>query len=1281
MKHSTLIRMSIFLFLTTMALFAASCFYGPRVVGTGPYVPPPGGGTVVVNTPPPNGGMKPHVAFTYPASNPYNSPDPHVQLGAHLDYVSFANDIQVTLNGASSGNWHFNPADGTLNADFNLSAGNNTVTISANNPYGNDAQTEYFQFTPPVGYQQITSTGGNGSNGTGYQQYSTGYTVNTNNGYPLAPPQISILSPAANPFASAVNQVTVSATMNNVTSMDQIQVKVNGQSSGSFTFDPSSKTMQFTAGLTPGNNYFYITAANSAGADSKSLMVYYTPQVIVTGNTVMRPVVTLSSSMSNPYLTNSPTATVFATVDNVYDRNQITVMVNGVNVTNFGYSPGNRQVQFNVAANAGNNYVYIRATNDAGTDSKSIDVVYTPASLPAPVISISSPTGNPFITSTVSVIISAYIDHVNSRNEIQVAVNGINYPGFSYFPVTRKIEFNAMLNNGGNSINISANNSAGSDSKTIQIVYSAPQVALPVVTISSPYSNPFLTASGNLTVSAHVLNVNSQNNIQLQLNGMSRTDFMYNSMTHELRFNAPLNAGNNSFNLSASNSAGSDHKSLTAIYTPAPSKPVVMFTYPVTNPFVTASANITVTASVTNVNSQNDIQLRLNGVSHTDFTFNAAAQQIQFSTPLVAGNNYLNLSVSNSSGMDNKNLDVVYNAPQVTPKPTVTILNPLGNPVNSAGTSASVTAMIMNVNSQNDIQVKVNGSAYSNFMYNSVTHDIQFSTALNPGNNYIYIAGSNSAGSDNKSFDIICTPPPAARPMVSITNPGHSPFPISVNAFTLQANLINVDSRNEIQVLFNGNPMTNFNYNPSNHMLDLYSMLHAGKNQFSVIATTGGGSDRKDVEIDYSPAVTGIGVGMTVPKPVVNIINPSVSPFTTNSASFTLNAFVQNVTSANDVRITQDNNPVTGFSFNPGSQALNFSTSLHPGTNTFTITGSNANGTDSKTTVVNHTPPNPTGGGSGGPGGSAPVIVVTSPTQVGFNTVDPNFPVTATVQNVTASYEIKVNVNSMSVPFVFDPNTKMLTIKGNLQVGPDDIHITATNSYGTDSKNISMRLSHAISMPANPAPIVNFTNPFVDPTTTSDQNFVVMGNAFNVNSSSDIHVTNNGTNVPFTFDASSKQFSVRGLHSDGNNFVVTATNAAGTVSKSTHINMLPAIGTPTGTGVGGGIGVRGGPPVVMMPVITFLSPSGNPATVNTYNTPVTVQITGINSVGDVVVKLNNIVFTTGLSYNPVNHILSFSPNFVPSANSIEIKATNLRGSDVKVLKVMSTTKGLNRPIH
>ncbi|HEV7230228.1 MAG TPA: hypothetical protein VGO45_02805, partial [Bacteroidia bacterium] len=443
------------------------------------YTPPP-------PPPGPPAGVKPAIVITYPSVNPSNSTHAGVQMTAHIDYVSYSNEVSLTLNGVSINTWHFNPANGMLNSDFTLLPGNNVLTISANNAYGNSYVSQYFSYTPPP--------------------------VNI----PAPAPVVTITSPAGSPVNSSVSSIHVTAYVTGVDYPNELHVKINGITTGNFLFDPSTKILAFDAPLSDGGNYIYIRATNTSGADSKSLTVFYNPPP-PSGPPVLKPVVTLSSSMSNPFYVNTASVTVYATIDNVFSNNQIQLTINGTASQNFTFEPATHQMQLTAPVNQGVNYVYIRAFNQAGSDSKNLEIVYTvPAAVvPPPAVNILNPNISPLVTTNSSAIVLARVDNITGKNEITVHVNGMNFTNFVYSLSTHNVEFNVLLNPGSNSVYIAATNASGTDSKNVQIVYSIPQVPRPAITILSPGSNPFMTSSPSQIFKALVANVTSQNDIHI----------------------------------------------------------------------------------------------------------------------------------------------------------------------------------------------------------------------------------------------------------------------------------------------------------------------------------------------------------------------------------------------------------------------------------------------------------------------------------------------------------------------------------------------------------------------------------------------------------------------------------------------------------------------------------------------------------------------------------------------------------------------------------------------
>jgi hypothetical protein len=122
--------------------------------------------------------------------------------------------------------------------------------------------------------------------------------------------------------------------------------------------------------LNPGNNSFVITGTNSAGTATASTNVIYTPAVA-------RPTVTITIPSSNPTNVSTSSTTVRATIQNVTNRNNVSMTVNGRAVSNFMLAGTIFQAN-GVVLTPGNNTITVRATNAGGAASDSKVVVFTP---------------------------------------------------------------------------------------------------------------------------------------------------------------------------------------------------------------------------------------------------------------------------------------------------------------------------------------------------------------------------------------------------------------------------------------------------------------------------------------------------------------------------------------------------------------------------------------------------------------------------------------------------------------------------------------------------------------------------------------------------------------------------------------------------------------------------------------------------------------------------------------------------------------------------------------
>ncbi|HXC04921.1 MAG TPA: hypothetical protein VNZ86_09230, partial [Bacteroidia bacterium] len=969
------------------------------------------GYNTVVTTPPPSG-YPPLVFINSPNINPCAVTDNEGQVNAHIQNVPYAGDIQVTLNGTPVNSWHYNPADGMFSGDFNFIPGNNIIILYVSNSYGTDTKSQYFEYTPVI------------------------------RNYPAPPPLITITSPGTNPFNSNSNQVDLTAIVNNVDQANEIQVKVNGTGFSNFYFDASTHILHFTAPLGSGNNYVYIQAMNNGGTDSKNLNIYYTPSY----SEGLPPAILVTNPVLNPFLTNIPNVSVSAQIQNLGGNGQIQFTVNGQVHTDYTFDPGTGNLQYTFTSAPGNNYIYIRASNDLGIASKNLDVIYTPAAPPAPGITITTPAYSPSTAASPTALVRAIVSNVMTQNQIQVSDNGIPITNFNFYPGSGTLEFVAPLSNGNNVFSITATPPGGTATQSTVINYATPSIPRPVITILTPLGRPYVTGTDRITVRATIDNIANFTQIQASL-GTQNESVVYNPLNHIMEFNAMLDPGDNLFSIAANNAGGFDTKTVDVLYSPATlPPPVVTIQYPNT-PYNTGFGNVVVKATILNVQNQNQIHVLLNGVSNANFSYSLLSKALVFSASLVYGNNTISILAANDAGSDNKEVEINYSnggsggggggGGTGNLQPTLLITTPTANPYVSPGNFISITAATTHVSSRNDVHIQVNGVNLTAFSFDPATGLVNFSSYLNPGSNSFYLNVSNSGGSDSKNLLVMYSQAETPKPLITILSPNQNPFTSAVNNFVLEGKIEHITYPSQVQVKLNGQNFPNFGFNPVNGSLEISTVLVPGRNTFSINASNTAGSDEKVQDVDYSAAPSGA-------KPVISVNVPTTNPYTTTSASFTLSASISNVYRPGDVQVNENGNVLGGAVFNPGTGILQAGALLRPGSNSFTITASNSNGTDTRNIAVNFNTPAPI---------PAPVITITSPGGNPFRTPDPFTEVTATVQNVSGPMAITVTHNSSTIPFQFDANTKVLTINEHLVLGSNTFVITASNAGGSDMKS------------------------------------------------------------------------------------------------------------------------------------------------------------------------------------------------------------------------------------
>jgi len=180
------------------------------------------------------------------------------------------------------------------------------------------------------------------------------------------PPIITFINPSTTTSNSSNPNYTYSVTIANMINQQQgITAKFNGVNISNYTFD--GLNLVYNAILASGNNVLEISATNSDGTDSKSVLISYRAK-----SEVRAPIITILQP------TETPTVNVrsyeFKFRGLYVTKSQIEVLVNNSPITDFNFV--NLLGSFSYSLVNGNNTILVKATNDNGTVSKTEIVVF-----------------------------------------------------------------------------------------------------------------------------------------------------------------------------------------------------------------------------------------------------------------------------------------------------------------------------------------------------------------------------------------------------------------------------------------------------------------------------------------------------------------------------------------------------------------------------------------------------------------------------------------------------------------------------------------------------------------------------------------------------------------------------------------------------------------------------------------------------------------------------------------------------------------------------------------
>ena len=1192
--------------------------------------------TVVVNPPPP---PKPRVDIIDPYNSPYETTNSQFTIKANIYHINGPGNITFKQNGVKNVNFSYTSSNNNFSAPVILKPGSNVFELRATNNAGTDYETRVIIYK---GENNVSAM----------------------------PPIVTISNPGQSPYTVTNNVFNVSSSVFNVNGKQDITFKVNNQVKTNFNFNNTSKVLTSTIYLNPGFNIISVKGVNSAGSDIKTAtIIYEEPETSIPHP----PVVNIINPSMNPTTVNSSNFTLDASVTNVSTKNNITLKVNGATTTNFTFNPSTSMLSINRNLVEGANVFEISAFNNDGSDYASTTIIYSKPDVPKPpIVDITSPNPNPHTVYTNTSSITASVLNVNSKNDITLKINGINTSNFSYSTSSKQLFVTASLNQGANVFDITAVNQDGSDHASTTIIYIKEDPQLPPqVTFTNPAVSPANVSNTPYYITAVALHVDSYSGINVKLNGNSISNFNFNTSTKQVSFSAPLILGNNTVQITGSNSAGSDTETATINYTKAVEPPIVTITNPGSNPHTTSNPAGNVQASIQNINSASDIDLMINGVNTNTFTFNAATGVMNINKTLVQGGNVFAISASNSAGSDSKTTTIIYE-PVECDDPTISLIQPNISPLNHIATNNTFTvqASVQNLSSNQGLVFKVNGVVKTNFSFNTSTGQFNSTVNLQDGSNSIELIANNDCGNASINSTILFgyENEPCDVPVVTITDPTADPLKTEATTYEVKATVTNVSSANQIIFMNNGMAKSNFTFDPATHNLTSNQTLTMGKNKIVIKATNdcGEGTGRTDIEREVCN------------DPVISFTKPTVN--TTNNSSI---QFAANISHSSSSNVTVELNGQQ-VNFLMRGNVLTTNQNLSVGNNTLTITASNECGTVSQSFTIERE------------SCDIPQLSAVNPSSSGQNATTANFNFAAAAQFVDSKSQLQVNHNgSTSIPFNFNAATGAITASVTLDNGTNQFTVVASNDCGDDELEVTIEYNPVVEDEDCEEPTVSLQSPAASGSynlVQNDQQSVVFTTQ-NITSGNQVQFQVNGGSTPFNFNANQNKISAQVALDLGMNTVsVIVTNDCGQDAANLNLRYVGSDqsgdetntqvdttsnsgnnngGENDGNGNNGSSGItNGGQP----PMIQMINPTTSGEQVSTPSIIIRGTVDNISSDNQLSIKVNG-NNNPGFSFDNAQGLFTLSIALNAGNNSISITANNNSGTDSEDLLIAYVPAG------
>lgn len=674
--------------------------------------------------------QKPIIDVRLPEYSPFTQRDRYANIRASIKNINSAADVQFYLNNKPE---DFSYSQGAFAGNITLKPGRNELVIAASNPFGTTRELlvinweegnvvsnpEYIPPTPTPPAQTVIR------------------------------PDIRFVNPSYNNETTRNQNYNVRATINGISNKNGVQFYVNGQTRN-FNFDTRRKELNANISLREGNNTVIIRAENSAGRDEAQRNIVLEIQ----GE---KPIVRINRPSNNASLEANST-TLEATIQNVSNSQDITVMVNGSRIGYVDFRNGT--LRKDVSLREGRNTITVSARNRFGNAE---DRIYVNVSRPViesptarPQVTISSPT-NSSITRNATTNVRAKVKNVRSKNNVQLLVNGSKISNFTFNSLSGLLNANITLTKGNNNITVKAQNQGGQDQASVNVRYETGSA--PLVSITNPLNSPHTSTSKTMAVKAATNHIANKTNINVWLNGRGVSNFSFSN--GQVIIPVSLKKGNNTVRIEVTNDTGTAEDNAVIKHNPpTPKAPTVRITAPQKSGATYQSNRSQVKAVTQNVNSKAEISVLLNGKS-INFDYKSNLRLIVADVNLKQGTNRVIIKVQNNGGQDRAETTLNH-SPKIVKVPVkkapkiskVSVSTPATDVFNPDNARCSISATLDNISSKSQISFQFKGKIVKDFTWTPSTKRFRAVVDIGRGSTPFKITVRNNDGEDSVS-DVI----------------------------------------------------------------------------------------------------------------------------------------------------------------------------------------------------------------------------------------------------------------------------------------------------------------------------------------------------------------------------------------------------------------------------------------------------------------------------------------------------------------------------------------------